>query len=282
MSDLRDLEELKRKLHRIVPIKNATLAALAEYAGEGFTPIDVDALLAWLRPLAEQLVPHLTDGAAVLHERIAKGERILFEGANATLLDIDHGTYPYVTSSNCSSLGVHTGTGVAGHHVTNVIGIVKAYQTRVGGGPMPTQLDDATGDKIREVGREFGTTTGRPRRCGWLDLVALKYTATVSGATGMAIMLLDVLAGLPEIKVCTAYEIDGQRTTNFPADIGVLSKATPVYETLPGFPDDVTECRGYDGLPPAARGYLKFVEDFLGVPIVMVSVGPKRSQSIFR
>lgn len=282
MSDLRDFDQIKHKLHRIVPIKNATLAALAEYAGQEHTPIGVDELLAWLEPLAKQLVPHLTDGAGVLHERIAKGERILFEGANATLLDIDHGTYPYVTSSNCSSLGVHTGTGVAGHHVTNVIGIVKAYQTRVGGGPMPTQLDDATGDRIREVGREFGTTTGRPRRCGWLDLVALKYTATVSGATGMAIMLLDVLAGLPELKVCTAYEIDGQTVTNFPADIGVLSKVTPVYETLPGFPEDVTECTDYDSLPQAARNYLKFVEDFLGVPIVMVSVGPKRSQSIFR
>ncbi|MBB6428767.1 adenylosuccinate synthase [Algisphaera agarilytica] len=282
MSDLKDFDELKHKLHRIVPIKNATLAALAQYANEAFTPINVDELLAWLKPLAEQLVPHLTDGAGVLHDRIQKGDRILFEGANATLLDIDHGTYPYVTSSNCSSLGVHTGTGVAGHHVTNVIGIVKAYQTRVGGGPMPTQLDDETGERIRQVGREFGTTTGRPRRTGWLDLVALKYTATVSGATGMAIMLLDVLAGLPKLKVCTAYEIDGQRTTNFPADIGVFSKAKPVYETLPGFPEDVTECTDYDQLPEAARGYLKFVEDFLGVPIVMVSVGPKRSQSIFR
>lgn len=282
MSDLRHFDQLEHKLHRIVPIKNATLAALAQYAGEDFTPIVVDELLAWLRPLAEQLVPHLTDAAGVLHERIRKGERILFEGANATLLDIDHGTYPYVTSSNCSSLGVHTGTGVAGHHVTNVIGIVKAYQTRVGGGPMPTQLDDATGDKIREVGREYGTTTGRPRRCGWLDLVALKYTATVSGATGLSIMLLDVLAGLPELKVCTAYELDGKTVTNFPADIGDLSRVKPVYETLSGFPEDVTECRSYDNLPGAARAYLKFIEDFLGVPIVMVSVGPKRSQSIFR
>jgi len=282
MADLRDFEELKHKLHRIVPIKNATLAALAEYAGQEHTPIVVEALLRWLEPLAKELVPHLTDGAGVLHERIQNGERILFEGANATLLDIDHGTYPYVTSSNCSSLGVHTGTGVAGHHVTNVIGIVKAYQTRVGGGPMPTQLDDETGERIRQVGREFGTTTGRPRRTGWLDLVALKYTATVSGATGMAIMLLDVLAGLPELKVCTAYELGGKPITNFPADIGVLSKVTPVYETLPGFPEDVTECTDYDSLPGAARGYLKFVEDFLGVPIVMVSVGPRRSQSIFR
>jgi len=282
MSDLRDFEALRHKLHRIVPIKNATLAALAQYAGKDFEPVEVDALLAWLRPLAECLVPHLADTATLLHQRIAAGQRILFEGANATLLDIDHGTYPYVTSSNCSSLGVHTGTGVAGHHVTNVIGIVKAYQTRVGGGPMPTQLDDATGDRIREVGREYGTTTGRPRRCGWLDLVALKYTATVSGATGMGLMLLDVLAGLPELKVCTGYEIDGKAITNFPADTDDLAKVTPIYHTLPGFAEDVTGCRDYDSLPEAARGYLEFVEDFLGVPIVMVSVGPKRSQSIFR
>ena len=282
MSDLRDFETLEHKLHRIVPIKNATLAALAQYAGEDFAPIVVDELLAWLKPLAQELVPHLADSASVLHDKIASGQRILFEGANATLLDIDHGTYPYITSSNCSSLGVHTGTGVAGHHVTNVIGIVKAYQTRVGGGPMPTQLDDETGDRIREVGREYGTTTGRPRRCGWLDLVALRYTATVSGATGLGIMLLDVLAGLPELKVCTAYEIDGQKTTAFPADSDDLAKVKPVYETLPGFPEDVTQCTAYDGLPQAARGYLEFVEDFLGVPIVMVSVGPKRSQSIFR
>ena len=216
MADLRDLDQLARKLHRIVPIKNATLAALAGYAGQPHTPIVVDDLIGWLRPLAEQLVPHLADTATLLHRRIADGQRILFEGANATLLDIDHGTYPYVTSSNCSSLGVHTGTGVAGHHVTNVIGIVKAYQTRVGGGPMPTQLDDATGDRIREVGREYGTTTGRPRRCGWLDLVALRYTATVSGATGLAIMLLDVLAGLPELKVATAYRLDSQTLEAFP------------------------------------------------------------------
>ncbi len=282
MADLRDLGQLEHQLHRIVPIKNATLAALADYADQPYQSILVEDLLAWLRPLSEQLVPHLADTATRLHGCIAKDQRILFEGANATLLDIDHGTYPYVTSSNCSSLGVHTGTGVAGHHVTNVIGIVKAYQTRVGGGPMPTQLDDATGDRIREVGREYGTTTGRPRRCGWLDLVALKYTATVSGATGLAIMLLDVLAGLPELKVCTAYRLDGQTIENFPPDTDVLAQVQPVYETLPGFDQDVTDCTNFDQLPEHAKRYLKFIEDFLATPVVMVSVGPKRSQSIFR
>ena len=164
----------------------------------------------------------------------------------------------------------------------NVVGIVKAYQTRVGGGPMPTELHDATGDRIRQVGREFGTTTGRPRRCGWLDLVALKYTATVSGATGLAVMLLDVLAGLPELKVCTAYRLDGETLTNFPADADVLARVEPVYETLPGFDQAVEDVTNFDDLPDAARNYLRFIEDFLNVPVVLVSVGPKRTQTILR
>ena len=282
MTDLLDPGRLREQLARIVPIKNATLAGLAAYADRPFEPIDVDALIDWLTPLINTLRPHITDTAALLHENIAAGRRVLFEGANATLLDIDHGTYPYVTSSNCSSLGVHTGTGVAGHHVPNVVGIVKAYQTRVGGGPMPTELHDATGDRIRQVGREFGTTTGRPRRCGWLDLVALKYTATVSGATGLAVMLLDVLAGLPQLKVCTAYRLDGQPLTNFPADADVLARVEPVYETLPGFDESVEEVTDFDDLPDAARNYLRFIEDILDVPVVLVSVGPKRSQTIIR
>jgi len=279
MADLADLDALRHKLHRIVPIKNATLKALAEYTGESFEPIDADALLNWLKPLAEVLVPHVTDTAGLLHKVTQASKRILFEGANATLLDIDHGTYPYVTSSNCSSLGAHTGTGVPGHQVGNVIGIVKAYQTRVGGGPMPTQLDDATGDRIREVGREYGTTTGRPRRCGWIDLVALKYTASVSGATALCIMLLDVLADLPELKLCTGYKVDGKVVDAFPACSDDLAKVEPVYETLPGFEGPVDGCRSLKELPENAQGYLKFIEDALGVPVVLASVGPKRDQT---
>ncbi len=282
MADLRDLETLQHKLERIVPIKNATLKGLADYAGESFEPLQVDDIMDWLKPLAEVLVPYLADTAPLLHQKIQDGQRVLFEGANATLLDIDHGTYPYVTSSNCSSLGVHTGTGVAGHYVTNVIGIVKAYQTRVGGGPMPTQLDDATGERIREVGREYGTTTGRPRRCGWLDLVALKYTATVSGATALSIMLLDVLADLPELKVCTAYTYRGKTIDQFPSDADVLAEVDPVYETLPGFKGPLQDVTGYDDLPAEARGYLDFIADFVGIPVVLVSVGPKRSQTILK
>jgi len=282
IADLLDADHLRQRLRAVLAVKNATLAGLAAYAERPFEPMSVDAAMDWLAPLVEVIRPHVTDSARLLHRQIDAGKRILFEGANATLLDIDHGTYPYVTSSNCSSLGVHTGTGVAGHHVPNVIGIVKAYQTRVGGGPMPTELHDATGERIREVGREYGTTTGRPRRCGWLDLVALRYTATVSGATGLAIMLLDVLAGLDELKVCTAYTLDGQTSADFPADARALGRVDPVYETLPGFANDVTACIEFDKLPPEAHGYLKFIEDFIGVPVVMVSVGPKRSQSIFR
>ena len=281
-NDLLDLETLRHKLHRIVPIKNATLKALADFTGGDFEPINPDELLDWLKPLAEVLIPHITDTAALLHGVTKQDKRILFEGANATLLDIDHGTYPYVTSSNCSSLGAHTGTGVPGHQVGNVIGIVKAYQTRVGGGPMPTQLDDEIGDRIREVGHEYGTTTGRPRRCGWIDLVALKYTASVSGATALCVMLLDVLADLPELKLCTAYEIDGEKTERFPACSGDLSKVKPVYETLPGFTGPVDGCRSIGELPENAQNYLKFISEYLGVPVVLASVGPKRDQTAVR
>lgn len=282
MADLLDLDELRHKLHRIVPIKNATLQALAQYTGQTIEPIDADALLDWLKPLAEVLVPHITDTAGLLNGVTQADQRILFEGANATLLDIDHGTYPYVTSSNCSSLGAHTGTGVPGHQVPNVIGIVKAYQTRVGGGPMPTQLDDAIGERIREVGHEYGTTTGRPRRCGWIDLVALKYTASVSGATALCVMLLDVLADLPELKLCTAYKINGKIVDQFPAISEDLSKVEPIYETLPGFAGPVDQCKSISELPENAQNYLKFISDFLGVPVVLASVGPKRDQSAVR
>ena len=282
VADLTDMDGLRHKLHRIVPIKNATLAALATYTGEVFEPIDADALLDWLRPLAQVLVPHITDTAGLLHKVTDANKRILFEGANATLLDIDHGTYPYVTSSNCSSLGAHTGTGVPGHQVRNVIGIVKAYQTRVGGGPMPTELKDAIGDRIREVGHEYGTTTGRPRRCGWIDLVALKYTASVSGATALCVMLLDVLADLPELKLCTGYKVAGKAVDQFPACSSDLALVQPVYETLPGFAGPVSDCRSLSDLPENARGYLKYIEDYLGVPVVLASVGPKRDQSAVR
>ncbi len=280
--ELRDMDTLAEKLQAIAPMKEATLAGLAGLAGVEHEAVDAEKLIDWLRPLAEALAPHLCDASFLLHEKMEAGESVLFEGANATLLDVDHGTFPYITSSNCSSLGLHPGAGVAGHRVPNILGVVKAYQTRVGGGPFPTELADATGDRIREVGREYGTTTGRPRRVGWLDLAALRYSTRLTGTTGLAVMLLDVLAGLPELRVCTRYVDKATRAdiAGYPADADALGRVEPVLETLPGFAEDVTGCRSLADLPAAARGYLDFVSDAVGVPITLVSVGPKRDQTI--
>jgi adenylosuccinate synthase len=282
VGELLDESALRDKIRRVVTVKNTVLSALAKQCGQPFEPFDSDAVFDQTVKVAEILKPHICDSAQLLHSSIDAGKRLLFEGANATLLDIDHGTYPFVTSSNCSSLGVHTGTGVPGHQVNNVLGIVKAYQTRVGGGPMPTELNDDTAERIREVGKEYGTTTGRPRRVGWLDLVALKYTATISGATGISLMLLDVLAGLPELKLCTGYRHDGKTLANFPASADVLDSLEPVYETLPGFKESVETARKFSDLPDNARAYIAKIEKYVGVPVVMVSVGPERDQTVLR
>ncbi|BAM02260.1 adenylosuccinate synthase [Phycisphaera mikurensis] len=281
--ELLDVDTLAEKLHAIGPMKEATLAGLAALAGVEHEPVDVGVLVDWLRPLAEALAPHLCDASFLLHEKMDAGEEVLFEGANATLLDVDHGTFPYITSSNCSSLGLHPGAGVAGHRVPHVLGVVKAYQTRVGGGPFPTELLDATGDRIREVGREYGTTTGRPRRVGWLDLAALRYSVRLTGTTGLAVMLLDVLAGLPELRVCTGYvdRASGAEVRGYPADADALGRVEPVLKTLPGFGEDVTGCRSMAELPAAARGYLAFISEAVGVPVTLASVGPRRDQTIF-
>ncbi|HEX7009818.1 MAG TPA: adenylosuccinate synthase [Phycisphaeraceae bacterium] len=282
VADLLDEPRLREKLARIVAVKNVILGALAQRCGRAFEPFDADRIFQQLQPQIQALRPHVCDAAQLLHQAMDQNKRLLFEGANATLLDIDHGTYPFVTSSNCSSLGVHTGAGIPGQRVTGVLGIVKAYQTRVGGGPMPTELTDATGQRIRDRGREYGTTTGRPRRCGWLDLVALKYTAMVSGATAIALMLLDVLAGLEEIRVCVGYRYRGRLLEGYPADADVLAQVEPVYETLPGFAQEIVDCRRFDELPPASQAYIQHIERFVGVPVVMVSVGPRRNQTVLR
>lgn len=279
MGDLADPAKLRAAITRVVGYKNTTLGALAKAHGREFTPFEADAIIKATEEHMAILGPMVTDTAGMLHKATDDKQTILFEGANATLLDIDHGTYPFVTSSNCSSLGAHTGTGTPGHQVPNIIGIAKAYQTRVGEGPMPTELTDATGERIREVGREYGTTTGRPRRCGWIDLVALRYTTRVSGATVLCVMLLDVLAGLPELKCCTGYTLDGEPIDHFPACCETLARVKPVYETLPGFEGPVDQCRTLGDLPDNARKYLGFIADFLGVPVVLASVGPKRDQS---
>jgi adenylosuccinate synthase len=226
------------------------------------------------------LRPHIVDTTAWLHRSLAKGQRLLFEGAQGSLLDVDHGSYPFVTSSSSSGCGLHSGSGVPERNISRMIGVVKAYTTRVGGGPFPTELLDATGQHIRDVGREYGTVTGRPRRCGWFDAVAAGYGARVSGVDCLSVMLLDVLSQLDELKICTAYEIDGEQTTDFPSHIEQLARAKPVYRTLPGWKQDISHLRKLADLPKATRAYIDTVGELLQLPVWLVSIGPDREQTI--
>jgi len=278
MTDLTDERALREKLRLACLFKNRTLApSLIDHPGYSVEQLLPDCL-AW----GEALKPYLADTTYLLHEMLENGQAILAEGANGALLDVDHGGYPFVTSSNSTVLGFGPGTGVPERRVSRVIGICKAYSTRVGAGPMPTELHDQTGERIRERGREFGTTTGRSRRCGWLDLVAVKYAAMINGATEIALTLLDVLAGFDELRVATAYEIDGETTHRFPPDAGPLSRAKPIYETLPEFDGELDAARRWDDLPPEAQRYVEFIERFVDVPVKTISVGPDREQTIDR
>jgi adenylosuccinate synthase len=195
-------------------------------------------------------------------------------------LDVDHGTYPYVTSSNSSGVGVSAGSGVPARHIEHVIGVVKAYSTRVGGGPFPTEQDNETGQYLRNKGNEYGTVTRRPRRCGWLDAVALRYTARLSGVDRLCIMLLDVLSGLAELQICTAYRIDGRSTTQFPSHVDDLRRVEPVYESAPGWREELTGCRSFEQLPREAQAYVRRVEELTSCRVDMISVGPARAQTI--
>jgi len=274
--DLLDDARLKEKLQRIVAEKNTIFRAL--YNAE---PLDWQPMFEQYRSCGEQLRPFITDTTRLLHEAFRHGSRLLFEGANAVLLDLDHGTFPFVTSSNCGT-GLSVGTGLPGSVIASTIGIVKAYTSRVGAGPFPTEQENATGDRIRERGHEYGTTTGRPRRCGWLDTVALRYTAAVTGTTCLSLMLLDVLSTFDELKICTAYKIKGQTTTWFPADSLELQNVEPIYETLPGWSEDISACATFDQLPPNAKAYIAAVEHHIGVPVKLISVGPARHQTMIK
>ncbi len=272
--DLLDDARLKEKLPRIVAEKNVIFRAL--YNAD---PLDWQPMFEQYRSCGEQLRPFITDTTKLLHDAWHAKKRILFEGANAVLLDLDHGTFPFVTSSNCGT-GLSVGTGLPGRAVNSTLGVVKAYSTRVGSGPFPTEQDNATGNLIRERGHEYGTTTGRPRRCGWIDAVALRYTAAITGATGLCIMLLDVLSGFDELKICTAYSIRGATTDWFGSDALELAQAQPVYESLPGWTEDITKATSYNDLPPNAKKYLDTLERHIGVPVRIVSVGPARHQTL--
>jgi len=270
--------DFRERVAHVAEVKNRLFAGW----GASIPPLDPAAIHAEYAAHAERLRPHVGDTTSFLLDAVEEGKRLLFEGAQGSLLDIDHGTFPYVTSSNSSGVGVASGSGVPGRWVERVIGVVKAYSTRVGGGPLPTEQVNAVGEHLRERGREYGTVTMRPRRCGWFDAVAARYTTRLSGVDELAVMLLDVLSGLDEVRICSAYEIDGRRTTRFPSHIDDLKRAVPVYETLPGWSDDLSGVRGYGDLPVRARAYLDRIGDLLGRPVSIVSVGPDRAQTIIR
>ncbi|MBN1393711.1 MAG: adenylosuccinate synthase [Pirellulales bacterium] len=268
--------DFRERIERIVRAKGEVFAALAAEV-----TLDAEKIYEEYRGYAERLAPHVADTTAFLLDAVEAERKILFEGAQGALLDIDHGTFPYVTSSNSSGVGAPAGSGVPGRYVEKVIGIIKAYNTRVGGGPFPTEQDNDIGERIRRRGNEYGTVTKRPRRCGWFDAVAARYTARLSGADALALMLLDVLSGLPELKICTAYELDGHRTRDFPAHVDDLRRVEPVYETLPGWSEEIGEATSFDALPDTARRYVARIGQLLGSPVEIVSVGPDRKQTIF-
>ena len=277
MGDLRNPDKLKAKLRTIVEYKNKVFAVL--YGAE---PISADEIFDKCKSYADKLLTFTTDTTEFLHKSIAEGKSILFEGAQGSLLDLDHGTFPFVTSSNSSSLGMPAGCGVPAKMVDKFIGVVKAYTTRVGAGPFPAEQDNETGQYIRDKGNEYGTTTGRPRRCGWFDAVAVSYGVTIGAIDAVALMHLDTLSGLKELKICRAYKINGEERTFFPANTARLAQASPVYQTVPGWDEDITEVNDFQDLPVSARDYIRRIEEEIGKPITMIGVGPKRSQTIFR
>ena len=261
----------------LVEAHNARLTRLYGLDAQPAGPI-----VAQLHDAARQLAPHLVDGTALIGAALAEGKRILGEGAQGTLLDIGLGTYPFVTSSSPVSGGMLTGLGVGPKAVERVVGVAKAYTTRVGEGPFPTELTGALGERIRQTGHEFGVTTGRPRRCGWLDTVILRYAAQVNGLTEIALSKLDILSGLPTLRIAVAYELDGERTETFPAEWGAaaLARCRPIYEELPAWKEDIGHARRREDLPAAAQAYIARIEELTGVPITFVSVGPEREAMI--
>ncbi|MEI6856976.1 adenylosuccinate synthase [Psychrilyobacter sp.] len=275
--DLLDMEGFGRKLKINLDEKNELFTKI--YNTEA---MDYDTIMADFTGYAEKLKHRIADFVPEINEALDNDKVVMFEGAQAMMLDINFGTYPYVTSSSPTAGGVTTGVGVAPSKIDRVIGVMKAYTTRVGEGPFITELNDETGEKLRTIGSEFGATTGRPRRCGWLDGVVGKYAVMINGLTDVVVTKIDVLSGMDELKICTGYEIDGKVWTTIPAAIELTEKATPIYETLPGWSEDITGMREYDELPENCKKYIARMEEIIGCEITMISVGPDRSQNIFR
>ncbi len=276
MGDLLRPELFRERLEEIVTDKNIILKAF-DPSSQTFSAQEIyDEYMGYV----EQLKDSVIDTTSYLHHELKGGSSMLFEGAQGSLLDIDHGTFPYVTSSNSSGCGIQAGSGVPSRKIDRMIGIVKAYTSRVGGGPCPTELEDETGEHIRQEGHEFGTVTGRPRRCGWFDAVATGHGARVSGVDCIAVMLLDVLSKLDELKICEAYEINGERTTDFPSQLDDLALAKPIYRTLPGWKTDITGVRKLEDFPKEAREYIDTVSELLEAEVGFVSIGPDREQTV--
>jgi adenylosuccinate synthase len=274
--DLLNKELLKTHIENACREKNMIAHALFN-----MEPLDADSMYRDYAEIAEQVRPFVADTAAMLHKTLRSGGSIMFEGAQGTMLDIDHGTYPFVTSSSATAGGAVTGTGVAPNAIQTVIGITKAYCTRVGGGPFPTEIHDAIGDELRKRGNEYGAVTGRPRRCGWVDLPLLRYAQAINGVNWWVVTKMDVLDTLSEIPVCVGYKLNGKKIDEIPADAGTMEKIEPVYETLPGWKQSTEGIVEWDKLPKKARNYLEFLEKESGAKIGMVSTGPDREQTMF-
>lgn len=277
VEDLMDPQALREKLQANLDDKNLLFTRIYDEAPMSFDEVYRQAL-SW----GEALSPYVDDASLVIHRALEKGQTVLFEGAQGTLLDVDHGTYPMVTSSNPTSAGGCVGLGVAPQYINRVFGVVKAYLTRVGEGPFPTEDKGPMGQRLRDMGGEYGATTGRPRKCGWLDMVALNYAVRINGMTHMTLTKLDVLTGLEEIKVCVAYRVDGKETTDFSGNIRFLERVEPVYRVFPGWKEDISAARTFEELPEAARNYISFIEEETGIPAVLIGVGPARDEMILR
>lgn len=277
MGDLMRPENLRRRVSAALDEKNF----LIEHRFRR-PPLDPESVIEEYIEYGRQLEPHIADASDILCTRMSGGSRVLFEGAQGTLLDIDHGTYPYVTSSNVVSGNVCCGSGVSPRNIGSIWGVAKAYSTRVGEGGFPTELKDSLGESIRSRGAEYGATTGRPRRCGWLDMVVLNHSVRLNGLTGIALTKMDVLTGIWPIRICTAYELDGRVIDKVPSDVGELERVIPRYREVKGWDESLEGCRSFDDLPKNARDYVETIEHLSGVPVTLVSVGPSRDQSILR
>ena len=275
IGDLRNADAFRARLAKIVEEKNSILTKI--YSME---PFSAEAIFDEYMSYYAEIQGMICDTGEMIWQAHKRGEQIMFEGANATMLDIDHGTYPFVTCSTPTAGGASVGSGVGPNVLGNIVGVVKAYTSRVGEGPFPTELCNDTGDKIRELGHEYGTTTGRPRRCGWLDLCVLRKAARVNGLQYLAVTHLDVLDGFAEIPLCVAYEINGRRVESFPSALWEVEEATPIYEMMPGWQQSTCNCRSFDDLPVNAQAYLMRISNLVGVAICMVTVGGERDQTI--